>query len=316
MPVNGNDKRRLWDGLNLMAADCNGCAVCLLSCPVWRQSHDQTLTFCGRMRSMQGGAGLREIADSVNNCILCGSCEPVCSYGVESVMRTLQMRADLSGETQGALRDERTSDSASGRVLLANPLLLAERDIIEKTLAHLGGVALHGDNGDDLSEALETGRQIDSQRLQDFVSSLGGASEVLTTDGLLFRLIRKFSPGTKLISLGEALLRVDIIKRAIGPDDLYVIDARTYNADYKRLVSFYDRIRKDTGAMMNLDLHRVATPTGTSLHISSGMVDPVSQAEWMLRGRSPGRIIVENIEDAAPFRSVSNVPVVFVSELG
>ncbi|MFC1549277.1 4Fe-4S dicluster domain-containing protein [Nitrospirota bacterium] len=316
MPLNDKDKKSLWEGSNLMAGDCNGCAVCLLSCPVWRQTHDQTLTFCGRMRSMQGGAGLKEIHDSVNKCVLCGSCEPVCSYGVESVMRTLEMRAVLSGESQSPGSEEGPSQSASGRVLLANPLLLADRKMLERALAHFDGVALYDDNGDDLSEALETGRQLDSMRLKRFISSLKGASEVMTTDGLLYRLINKLSPETKVVSLGEALLRVDAIKKSIGPDDMYVIDASTYNADYKRLVAFYDKIRRETGAMMNLDLHRVATPTGTSLHLSSGVVDPVSQAEWILRGRSPQRIIVECLEDAAPFRSVTNIPVVFVADLG
>jgi ferredoxin len=265
---------------------------------------------------MQGGAVLEEIADSVNKCILCGSCEPVCSYGVESVMRTLEMRAVLSGEEHRPVSAEVSSRSPAGRVLLANPLLLADQEMLEKALAHLDGVALCNDNGDDLSEAIETGRQIDSARLSEFISSLSGASEVLTADGLLYRLIRRFLPETKVISLGEALLRVDAIKNAIGPDDLYVIDAYTYNTDYTRLVAFYDGIRRETGSMMNLDLHRVATPTGTSLHLSSGVVDPVSQTEWMLRGRPANRVIVERIEDMEPFMSVTDVPVVFVSELG
>jgi len=301
---------------NLHAGDCNGCAVCLLSCPVWKQSNDQILTFCGRMRAMQGGAGLEELAASVNSCTLCGSCEPVCSYGVESVMRTVDMRALLRADNSVSEPQGHRKAMATGRVLLANPMLIAEKGLLEKTLTVLDGVTLFEDNGDDISEAMETGRRIDISRISRFMLSLRGASEVIITDGLLYRLIRNLSPETRTVSLGEALLGVQKIVQQLGPEDMYIIDARAYNSDHIRLVGFYDNIFKMTGSLTNLDLHRVAIPTGVSLHSPSTVVDPVSQAEWILKGRSVDRIIVERLEDMAPFRSATDVPVVFLADLG
>ena len=300
-----------------MAEDCNGCAVCLLSCPVWAQTHDQTLTFSGRMRSMQGGAVLSDLASSVNNCVLCGSCEPVCSYGVESVMRTLEMRAALRDEhAPPYVQQQETASRASGRVLLPNHLILNNTGILDNTLAHLGGgVTVHADTGDDLSEAMVKGMRVDSSRLESFIDSLRRASEVITTDSIVFRLLRRLSPGTTIRSLGEVLLGVPAFRASMGPDDLYVIDAGTYNADYARMVAFYDTVRRTTGAKMNLDLHRVATPTGVQLHSTSPGIDPVKQARWILEGRSVKRIIVERLEDIETFRAVTNAPVIFVAEL-
>lgn len=310
------DKISLSGRSGLMAEDCNGCAVCLLSCPVWRQSHDQTMTFCGRMRSMQGGAEPADLAASVNNCTLCGSCEPVCSYGIESVMMTIDMRVLLGpGDAVDGPQEGRQAP-VSDRVLLANPMLLADRDMLEKTLAGLGEIALFKDNGDDLSEAMETGRNLSASRIRGFMESIKEAREVVVTDGLLFRLIKKLSPEIKAVTLGEALLRVPDIQSQIGPDDMYVIDARAYNADFKRLVGLYDNIRRATSVMMNLDLHRVAIPTGSSLHAQSGIVDPVSQAEWILRGRHAQRVILERMEDLEPFRVATDLPVIFLPDIG
>lgn len=301
---------------DLAAYECNGCAVCLLSCPVWRQSHDQTLTFCGRMRSMQGGAELHELKASVDNCTLCGSCEPVCSYGVESVMRTIDMRVLLRDEKRDSGEPEAGRVQASGRVFLAGPMLIADRESLEKTLACLDGVTLFQDNGDDLSKAMEAGGSITTSRINGFMDSLDSASEIIVSDGLLYRLIRRFSTHDRVHTLGEAMIAMSEIQSQIGPDDMYVIDARAYNSDFKRLVGFYDNIRRTTGVMMNLDLHRVAIPTGASFHSPPGIVDPVSQAEWILKGRVARRIIVERLEDMGPFRSATDIPVVFLAGLG
>jgi len=264
---------------------------------------------------MQGGAGLEEIAASISACVLCGSCEPVCSYGVESVMRTIEMRAALR-DMDSTIKTEAAPSRARGRVLLANTFLMAEHDMLEQVLRQLGsGVALHPDSGNDISEAMETGVTLEVERVTAFMESLRGASEVITTDGLIYRLIRRLAPEINMVSLGQALLNIPSIRNSLGPDDLYVIDATTYNAGYGSMVSFYDGIRRASGTMMNLDLHRVATPTGAMQHASGGIVDPVSQARWILKGRPASRIIVERLNDLEPFRAVTDAPVVFVAEL-
>ena len=49
-------------------AACSGCSLCLLVCPVWRQSRDVSLTPLGRVKALQHGAGAAEVAASVEHC--------------------------------------------------------------------------------------------------------------------------------------------------------------------------------------------------------------------------------------------------------
>ena len=129
-------------------------------------------------------------------------------------------------------------------------------------------------------------------------------------------MLLQSSLSARILGVGEAMISNAEITGLVNSDDLYIIDSRTYHADYERLVEMYDDLRKRTGCMTNLDLHRVATPTGASRLSGAGVVDPLKQARWILEGRPAKRIIVEKLEDIAPFKAVTDVPVIFVSELG
>jgi hypothetical protein len=74
----------------------------------------------------------------------------------------------------------------------------------------------------------------------------------------------------------------------------------------------------DTGVQFNLDLQRIAIPTGTSsiqAHEDLEAAGCIEQMKWILYGRSVGRIIVENPADIEAFRRVTNIPVVHVALL-
>ena len=73
-----------------------------------------------------------------------------------------------------------------------------------------------------------------------------------------------------------------------------LIEARTYHADHARLVAHYDGLRKETGCAMNLDLQRIAIPACDE-----------AEARWMLKGRRPARIVVENPADRDILRRVA-----------
>ncbi len=298
---------------------CNGCAVCTLSCPVWSQTHDILMTFCGRMRATQGGASARDLMASASACVLCGSCEPVCPFGMDTVARTIELKAEVAelsgGQSPGGARSNIVK-RAAGNVLLANSLLREHKDQLERTLKMLGSdITEHMDNGEDISIALESGGTVSEERYERLLGLLARAGEIVTTDGLIYRLLKQSSLSASILGLGEALITSAEIAGSINADDLYIIDTRTYNADYERLVEMYDDLRKKTGCMMNLDLHRVATPTGASRLPGAGIVDPLKQARWILEGRPASRIIVEKLEDIAPFKAVTDVPVIFISEL-
>jgi Fe-S oxidoreductase len=74
---------------------CSGCSLCLLVCPVWRETRDLRLTPHGRAKAMQHGAGLSDIAASVESCTLCAACEPVCPENIDLVGMILSLRAQL-----------------------------------------------------------------------------------------------------------------------------------------------------------------------------------------------------------------------------
>ncbi len=76
--------------------DCTGCNVCVLPCPVWRETHDITLTLAGRAKALQRGVPIDALAASLEACVLCGACEPVCPVEIDTVGMTLDLRAKLA----------------------------------------------------------------------------------------------------------------------------------------------------------------------------------------------------------------------------
>ncbi len=58
--------------------DCSGCGLCALVCPTWTQNRAIDLLPWGRAKAVQGGATSAEIKDSLEACVHCGACEPIC----------------------------------------------------------------------------------------------------------------------------------------------------------------------------------------------------------------------------------------------
>ena len=106
------------------------------------------------------------------------------------------------------------------------------------------------------------------------------------------------------------------VQAQMGEDDLYIIDAAPFHADYANRVEHYDRLRKQTGCGMNLDLNRMAIATGMgSVAEQSGQFDVKKQVQWLIQGRDFKRVIVENHADMAVLREITSKPVFCVAEL-
>jgi len=106
------------------------------------------------------------------------------------------------------------------------------------------------------------------------------------------------------------------VQAQIGKDDLYVIDAAAFHADYSNRVEHYDALRKQTGCEMNLDLNRMAIATGIgSVADEAGQFDVQKQVQWLVQGRDFKRVIVENRADMALLRKITGKPVFCVAEL-
>ena len=307
---------------------CTGCSCCLLSCPVWNRTKDRSLTAQGRNKALQGGATVEDISNAIDSCLLCGACEPNCPEGNDIVGLTIEQRRLLNMARKGypswypATEAKPTKGvrlQYKGVTLLAGKALRDDKEGCEAVLKHLGkGSVLASDDGSDILRSIEAGLQVNKSRTDDFIYPLNSAGPLVLAEGGLRRHLKEWLPDKKIVGLGEALLSIDSIRRSLGPDDLYIIECRVYHSDYARLVRFYDRVRMDTGAQFNLDLQRIAIPTGTTSIQAYEDIEAagcIEQLKWILYGRKVGRIIVETTADIEAFRRVTDIPVVHVALL-
>ncbi|KAF0246428.1 MAG: 4Fe-4S [Planctomycetota bacterium] len=313
-------------------ASCSGCDICALACPVWQQTHDLRLTPKGRATALQGGASAADLVESIAACTMCGSCVPACPEEIDLLAMTLSLRAALAAAGNSPLVSLAARYLVPPRVtsrlpvhlktvLLAEERLLADPALLSAATLRLGGpahVVVAADSGRDIATALEAGLSPPPGRLEEFLAGLRGAMRVVTTEGFLNPLLKKWLPGLPVRSLGEACLALAGIRRALRPTDFYVIEARAYHADRERLVLLYDALRHETGCDINLDLQRLAVPTvATSLNarFGSGPVRIAEQVKWILEGRHPKRIVVENLEDGEAIRRENDVEVAHVAAI-
>jgi len=307
-------------------AQCNGCGVCMLSCPVWNQHHTKILAYCGRNRASIGGATDEDLLASARACLLCGSCEALCPMGIRTQQTTITLRQNLAARGHlpkpGAQINRQKSETiVFSRFLLPGKALSADSKLASSVLELLGQrVGLHVDDGYDIALDLESGQAMSAARIEAFIAPLTRVSEIIVDDGLLFNLLRSLLPSSITVrSLGQALLANPKVRAGIKKNDLYMIETRAYNANRKKFVALYDALRQETGCFMNLDLQRVATPTGAaSYHHHLGLENIVSieaQVRWLLEGRNAQRIVVEHLDDREAFAWYTKIPVVHLAEV-
>lgn len=301
---------------------CSGCSLCLLVCPVWRKSHDLTLTPHGRAKALQHGASIPDIATSIESCTLCGACGPVCPEEIDLVGMIVGLRRQLprSAALQSLINEAIARQPVALTMARTNSrgVLLPDAALrsLAEPLAHVTAllkIAVGEDNGADIALTLETGVTVATPRLEQFLDPLRQAKCIVVADGLLLRYLRDWLPRLKIVSLGAALSRLAAVRRSLRATDLYVIEPRAYHADHDRMVQYYDRLRFDTGCAMNLDLQRIAIPaTARSLPQSLGIeaTDDSAQTRWLLHHRKIRRIVVESLADIAAFKQVCDLPVV------
>ena len=273
---------------------CSGCSLCLLVCPVWRETRDVRLTPRGRAKAIQHGAGREDIAASVAGCTLCGACEPACPEDLPLVDLLMELRREVPLPKVSG-----TALAGRAYLLLAGEALGADRDRLHRTLSLLGGgCELAADDGRDVADALESGAAVSPERLEAFLSPLRGARRLVVAESILLRAMRRWLPRAASVGLGEALMPA--IGQKLQAGDLYVVESRAFNGDHARLVGRYDALRHASGCEMNLDLQRIAIPG--------------SQAGWILEGRRIERIVVEDLADGDAF-AFSGKPVLHVADL-
>ena len=309
---------------------CTGCSLCFLVCPMWRATRDPRFTPEGLAKALQCGATAADLAVPLDACSLCAACDPVCPEGIDlpGMIMGLRLRLPKSGPRPAVLEDllvrlQRAPGDAPVAVPRTAPLLLpgaelrGDSALLAKVQALLG-LTLAEDDGVDIALALEAGVEIPPARLQRFLDSLRGHS-MIAEDGLLLRQLRRWLPGSQRMGLGAALSTRPAVRSNIQAGDLYVVEARALHADYERMVAYYDRLQLETGCGLSLDLQRIAIPTtarGLAQKLGLAAGDDTTQAQWLLQGRRPARIVVESLADRAALQRVTELPVVHLAELG
>lgn len=310
---------------------CSGCGVCLLSCPVWHLTNTMSLTRKARAKAIQGGATYEEIHLSIDSCLLCGACEAACPEDIGLAELNIYQRQELNRSRTtypSWYPQEKLVTNGPGKGVRAETLFLAGASIADnqelcaliiKQVNGNGRTCLATDDGQDIARSMEAGLPLKAERVESFLSSLQKARKLIVAEGWLHRPLRKWLPDKKILGLGEALLSSGTVGNYLGPLDLYIIESRGYHADHKRLVIFYDMLRKKTGCQTNLDLQRTAFSTGaSSLQGKKDLVAAgcVENAKRILKGRRVRRIVVEDLADMAAFRLAADIPVIHVGLLG
>ncbi|MCF8150565.1 MAG: 4Fe-4S dicluster domain-containing protein [Burkholderiaceae bacterium] len=302
---------------------CSGCSLCVLVCPMWRARRDPRFSPEGLAKALQCGATVAELAAPLDACSLCGACDPVCPERIDLSGMVMALRgalpraAELDSQLTNLARQAASAAApVAGALLLpgadlrANPALLARTQM-------LLGYGLAQDDGADIALALETGAQVSPTRRRRFLDRVEGRT-LIVGDGLLLAALRRWLHGVRLQSLGEALSSQVAIRRRLTSADFYVIETRAYHAEFERLVTYYDRLRLETGCALNLDLQRIAIPAMTqAMSRRREMLadEDLREARWMLKGRQPRRIVVESLADRAVFEKSCDVPVLHLAEL-
>ena len=248
---------------------CSGCGICTMVCPAWWETRDVWFTPHGRARAVQGGATAEQMADSIASCRLCGACVPVCPEEIDIIAMERQLRVQLHENGTNRFtpdphvvppnRIEFSRSRSTGRLLLAGPQLEAMPALLTRVVDCLGGASRVGvalDDGRRLAFAYEAGQPLDEQKLQQFLSTLKAARELVVAESVLHRLLREHLPGIPVRGLAEALLDGKGRFQVLGPRDYLVVDARAYHANHSKLVRFFSRLRLETGCQMNLDLRQ------------------------------------------------------------
>jgi ferredoxin len=296
---------------------CNGCGICTLPCPIWQQSHEAVLTFKGRAQALQGGAEPDELRESVGACLLCGSCEPACTMGIKTVDITLQLRAAFNGNKNDLPKEIFSAPTSGFDILIPDTATREQKELLDH-ITSLLDVKVADDDGLDILGDFENGITPGVERLRSFLQKLIGIRRVIIADGLFKRYLRAMLPGLEVTGIGEVLLKLPEVQSSLKSTDLYIIESRSYNIDFDKCMPFYTDVSRQTGCAMNLDLQRIAIPTGSHCqedHNTKSGTRTTEQIRWILEGRCFDRVVVESVADMEHLKKAGGVHVVHVSEL-
>jgi len=173
-----------------------------------------------------------------------------------------------------------------------------------------------------MAKAMQSGANIED--LKNYATSCiqCGGCDVICPEHIDLKAMISLGCGEEAIPKLEAELSPFVmscdafVQSQIDKNDLYIIDAVPFHADYERRIEHYTSLHFQTGCSMNLDLNRLAIPTGVaSLAHQSGLFDVKQQVQWLIQGREFHRVIVENPMDMTILREITEKEVIYIGDL-
>jgi len=194
--------------------------------------------------------------------------------------------------------------------LLSCPMWLQRRDVRFSPQGYAKAMQ-HGATAADMAEALSACIQCGACDLL--------CPEQIDLSGMITAALPQTEPAPAADAAATdwfAMSRTPALRQQLCADDLYIIDASSFHARHVLRAPHYERLRRETGCSMNLDLNRMAVPTGIGSRADSMQSFDVNrQLEWLLLGRSFQRVVVENPADQSKLAKITGKPVLPVSVL-
>jgi len=285
---------------------CHSCRLCDLACSSWRFTGDGECAPRAVMLWSQRGEAID--IQKLAHCTLCAACDAACPLGLRPMRMIMELAS--GSEVLAAFCDR--GPRRGKRLLLGGDEALS---------ALFPGYQQVRDGVDALVAALGNDPAAEKAQLQPLrsrlVSQVAVASRVMVVDGLLYYALRQWLPAAPLLSLAEALLPRK--REALQEGDLLLLDAPAFNSDRSRLLPIVQRAVMGSGAILSLDLQRLAMP----LDSCRVLAEEGSERQQALRGRwlwlgqqrEIRRVVTENPAEAVVAASVSGLPAIWLGAL-
>lgn len=299
--------------------DCFGCSLCLLVCPVWHQTSDVSLSPKSSAIALKQQAMSHTLAKGALSCIMCGACNTVCPEEIDLLGMNIGLRQELNGHLSPPLNKHNIAPGKNKRIFIPGAALLNHDHLMHricKLLGRSGPMDVFEDHYHEIAHAMEFGKNLNAELLAHYIQPLEDAKTIIVDDGLLFRSLKSWLPKIQVLSLGEELSK--LAQANISHTDLYIINSRSYHADFDRLRPHYYSLQNETGCAMNLDLQRVAQPSLGQIKYRNSfnnILDSVKQTAHILEGKDIQRIVVESVEEMPDFMEFGSYPVLHIGEL-
>jgi ferredoxin len=244
-------------------------------------------------------------------CALCGACDPVCPEGIDLTGMIMDLRGELELPPEPDALQVAYGQAAAmagpphrGRRAAAARRRPARRCRTAGRVQALLGLGLAADDGADLAVALEIGGDIDPARRRRFLDA-STAARWWSATACCWPPCAAGCPGAPA-GPGRGAGQSAGAASPYRQRRLLCHRGARLPCRPRAPRRPLRRLRKESGCAMNLDLQRIAcrrAPAAIPACAWAAAAEDLAQARWLLQGRQPARIVVEDPADRELLRA-------------